>query len=183
MRYSYLYFSVNSTLVSWTEINFYFIFLLSSKPQYILCFTKGISWWRGFVFQAECFIWKSFKRLKHDRLHEQIYTVCLVFRMIVCVWARVMSRIMSGGVLWIYISTHAWEMNLNLLINVMKKRAGNGCGGTDDGRTHRYAHLHTVKLIIDAIQGSKIINTVFIPLFSPFFVCLFVHSQVNIMYN
>lgn len=147
MQYSYLYFSVNSTLVSWTEINFYFIFLLSSKPQYILCFTKGISWWRGFVFQAECFIWKSFKRLKNDRLHDLIYTVCLVFRMIVCVCVS-KSDVKDnecGGRLRIYISTHAWEMNLNLLINVMKKRAGNGCGGTDDGRTHRYAHLHTVK--------------------------------------
>lgn len=56
----------------------------------------------------------------------------------------------------------------------MKKKAGNGCGGTDDGRTHRYAHLHTVKLVIDGIQGSKNHKYSFIFLFFPFFFCLFV---------
>ncbi len=62
----------------------------------------------------------------------------------------------------------------------MKKRAGNGCGGTDDGRTHRYVQLHTVKLVIDAIQSSKIINTVLFLFFPPFLsVCLYTYKKTS----
>lgn len=66
----------------------------------------------------------------------------------------------------------------------MKKRAGNGCGGNDDGRIHRYAQLHKVKLLIDVIHGSKIIKQfLFSSSFFFFFVCQFVHSHANIIYN
>lgn len=61
----------------------------------------------------------------------------------------------------------------------MKKRAGNGCGGNDDGRIHRYAQLHKVKLLIDVIHGSKIIKQF---LFSSSFflsVSLYIHMQTS----